>query len=78
MSDKNQPAFPVQDASTWQAHGLSIRDYFAAKAMQGILSDSNAVDEETGNKITIPDDAESVAVASYEMADAMIRAREAK
>jgi hypothetical protein len=26
------PAFPVQDAASWQAHGMSMRDYFAAHA----------------------------------------------
>ncbi len=28
------PAFPVQDASKWQAHGMTLRDYFAAHAPQ--------------------------------------------
>lgn len=32
------PAFPVQDAANWQSHGMSLRDYFAAKAMQGICT----------------------------------------
>lgn len=25
-------AFPVQDAASWQAHGMTLRDYFAAHA----------------------------------------------
>lgn len=28
------PAFPVQDASTWQAHGMTLRDYFAVHSVQ--------------------------------------------
>ncbi len=28
----NGPAFPVQDAATWQAHGMTLRDYFATQA----------------------------------------------
>jgi hypothetical protein len=67
MSDKNQPAFPVQDASTWQAHGISIRDYFAAKAMQGLMN--------TEYRLT---DASYNAKQSYAIADAMLAAREAK
>jgi hypothetical protein len=67
MSDKNQPAFPVQDASTWQAHGISIRDYFAAKAMQGLMN--------TEYRLT---DASYKAKQSYAIADAMLAAREAK
>ncbi len=62
------PAFPVQDASKWQCHGMTLRDYFAAKAMQGFVSNrdaSSATDKE-------------IAFAAYEMADAMLRARQAK
>lgn len=29
----NEPAFPVQDASKWQAHGMTLRDYCAARAL---------------------------------------------
>ena len=29
------PAFPVQDAAKWQAHGMSLRDYFAIHADMG-------------------------------------------
>lgn len=31
MAD-NPPAFPVPDAALYQAHGLTMRDYFAAHA----------------------------------------------
>lgn len=44
--------------------GMTLRDYFAAKAMQGLLADSNV----TG-------DVESVSIASYKMANAMITER---
>jgi len=56
---------------------MTLRDYFAAKTMQGMLSDANAIIEETGEKLTLPDDAESIAEASYIMADAMLKARAA-
>lgn len=38
MSDINdEPAFPVQDASTWQAHGMTKRELIAAILMHGEL-----------------------------------------
>lgn len=50
--------------------GMSLRDYFAAKAMQGLVSDpSVSVRNETINLI---------ATQSYKLADAMLKAREAQ
>jgi hypothetical protein len=45
--------------------GMTLRDYFAAKAMQGILADPSTPE--------IMD----IAGAAYEMADAMLKARQA-
>jgi len=47
--------------------GMSLRDYFAAKAMQGICSHQDTV--------VLNDD--GIASYAYEMADAMIKARDA-
>lgn len=58
--------------------GLSIRDYFAAKAMQARLSDYEGLvslheyAKDTGQAF-----AKVVADQSYDMADAMLKAREA-
>ena len=49
--------------------GLSIRDYFAAAALQGLLSSIQP------NQVW---SCEDVAVTCYRMADAMIKAREVK
>lgn len=85
MDTKNGgPAFPVSTISsidsesgsyghqdgavTWQFPGMTMRDYFAAKAMQGELAR-----EECGGTV-IP----SLANLAYEIADAMIAARETK
>jgi hypothetical protein len=46
--------------------GMSLRDYFAAKAMQALIT-------KYGNE-----DGGSCAAYSYAMADAMLQAREAK
>lgn len=48
--------------------GMSLRDYFAAKAMQGFYASGKWGVREAAN----------VAPWSYEIADAMLRAREAK
>jgi hypothetical protein len=66
----NTPAFPC-DLTMYdkevqvQMQGMTLRDYFAAKAMQAILSDPN---------YSNPDD--KLAKASYWIADAMLKARE--
>ncbi len=64
----NQPAFPVQsvyieDQET-NSRGMTLRDYFAAKAMQGLLS----------SDVNAP--LEIFAKQSYKVADAMLVARE--
>lgn len=47
---------------------VDLRDYFAAKAMQGFAADPSM------DEVCLGD----IADLSYEMADAMLRAREAK
>lgn len=49
-----------------RTEGLLLRDYFAAKAMQGELSKGEGFEKP-----------ENVAKYAYEVADAMLRAREA-
>lgn len=57
----NHPDMPVGSPG----EGMSLRDYFAAKAMQGYLTQENA-DDIAYNII---------AECAYEMADAMLKAR---
>ena len=65
----NEPAFPSTKQGPTTApeiyYGLTIRDYFAAKAMQSYLLDKDR------DSFTF----EQWAEASYEMADAMLKAR---
>lgn len=56
-------AFPVSTILTGGNEGMDLRDYFAAKAMQLYVGEGNT-------------DKESVARWSYEIADAMMKARE--
>ncbi|MEM7885701.1 hypothetical protein Q4Q91_17550 [Morganella morganii] len=52
------------------ASDATIRDYFAAKAMQGILSNNSMIDTATESTF------EWVTKNAYQLADAMLRARE--
>ena len=71
------PAFPTEvwdnEGVPHHTEGMTLRDYFAAKAMQSTLAD-NAYVERTE---TASEWLAMVAKASYEMADAMLKAREA-
>jgi len=66
----NPPAFPLHNhgAQTLGLHvtGMTLRDYFAAKAMTGLLT-AEIVGEYSN---------EHVAEISYRIADAMLKARE--
>lgn len=65
---KNDQAFPVG----YNGHeGMTLRDYFASAAMQGILAGSG---EEDG---FVRYDADALAEQVYVMADAMLKARAA-
>jgi hypothetical protein len=65
----NQPAFPAMHFDLADnEHGLTMRDYFAAKVMQGMMAN--------GQVLKLVSD-ETLASAAYEMADAMLKAREA-
>jgi hypothetical protein len=63
----NPPAFPNESnaGNIWNDKGMTLRDYFAAKAMQGLLS----------SDVNAP--LETFAKQSYKVADAMMKAREA-
>jgi hypothetical protein len=72
MSDANTggPAFPVPLDAFDDREGMTLRDYFAAKAMQGILAGTHPIVKETEPLPT-------VARVAYAQADAMLKAREA-
>ena len=70
------PAFPHaqrlwdNDAQSWAVHsvgGMTLRDYFAGQAVSGLYADNNF----TGSHV-------DAAKCSYALADAMLKAREAK
>lgn len=63
------PAFAVAELANVKWEGMTLRDYFAAKAMQAILSE----DPEYHQKYQFID----LAHFSYKCADAMLKEREA-
>lgn len=77
MTDKKQggTAFPCRVLN--KTPGMSLRDYFAAKAMQAIFAGEGArqVASRDG-RYTEGNWSQVVALNAYEMADAMIEARE--
>jgi hypothetical protein len=65
------PAFPVSDI--WK--GMTLRDYFAAQAMQGLLSDPDTARNVRVARRLLD---EAVADMAYMFADAMIARKENK
>ena len=82
MDPKDLPAFPTHTLEPnpnggepriiWQ-EGMTLRDYFAAKAMQGLCA---RTDGKGFDFITFHDDPMRVALWAYDVADQMIAARQ--
>jgi hypothetical protein len=70
VSMRNEPAFPNEGFNGWGEpfQGMTLRDYFAAKAIQPI--NSQAIDYAKA-------EASDMARKAYMIADAMMKAREA-
>ena len=70
--DDSFSAFPLplgDEQINERSAGMSLRDYFAAKAMQGFSASPSMIDSNDLRAI------EYVAAASYAMADAMLAER---
>ena len=65
---KNPQAFPTHPDAPLSCDGMTLRDYFAAKAMQGYFERLRATQY-------VPHD--QIAEDAYRMADAMLKARQA-
>jgi tRNA nucleotidyltransferase (CCA-adding enzyme) len=72
IMDKIEQAFPNPHRT--DMGGMSLRDYFAAKAMQTYLADKELIDMFVYMNADVK---EQVARTAYQMADAMLKAREA-
>jgi hypothetical protein len=70
--DTNEPAFPNHGSMSRVMHeGMTLRDYFAAKALQGLLAAPDIRDVEEGDLCL----SDTYANAAYSYADAMLKAR---
>ncbi len=69
MKDTGGPAFPYEfkygDGTASRAEGMTLRDYFAAKAMQSMNARPDYADTP----------ADAIALDAYAMADAMLAER---
>ena len=81
LNDDGGPAFPRVhpadvDGQVDIYHGMSMRDYFAANAINGWLSNQSATPVEAGIDNANPQDlAKVAALFGYMVADAMLEAR---
>jgi hypothetical protein len=65
----NESAYGHQDNyDTWQFGGMTLRDYFAAKAMAAVPMPQSHLHD-------IPEAYDRIAQHAFKMADAMLRAR---
>ncbi len=71
------PAFPVTGIGDRDYHpGLSLRDYFAGQALPEAIRYALDLQRESINRAAF--DFDRVCVSAYQLADAMLKAREAK
>ena len=85
MSEKIEtggPAFPTNYRHRANDPGMDLRDYFAAKAMQGVVSSIATEDDyrrlsghASASGLTV---SEWIARDAFKQADAMLKAREVK
>lgn len=80
MSNENTggPAFPFSpsdDSTIKHQLGMTLRDYFAAKAMPQVMNEWRDDRENNDASATFESDANLVANDCYLMADAMLEAR---
>jgi hypothetical protein len=72
--NNQEPAFPRDHAADGH-NGMTLRDYFAAKAMAAMIAQypCQAIDYDDGGRLI---DSDALAGDAYIMADAMLAARE--
>ena len=76
----NEPAFPtlhIDDPEyRWTENGMTLRDYFAAAALTGLMEQSGVLNR-PGRQFRT-ERATEIAKWAYEFADAMLKARESQ
>jgi len=77
VKDNSEPAFPVEAPNEIYS-GMSLRDYFAAKSMQAIITKLPIIDQLSEFGISINNKNkynEDIAESAYCIADAMLEER---
>ena len=69
MKDTGGPEFPHSRLGS-DADGMTLRDYFAAKVLAGIWTNSEIL-----TTFKHGQESEEIAMVAYEQADAMLKAR---
>lgn len=85
MNQKNNggAAFPLKEPLTSDSEGMTLRDYFAAKAMQGMLAvpDDQRYGDRADKALSVEEWQQwcvtGVVEHAYRVADAMLAARSA-
>ena len=75
----NPPAFPqyiISNNGAYVDGGMTLRDYFAAKAMQGMLTSPEFLVVVTADQAVGGNAKERVSNIAFAYADAMLKARE--
>ena len=67
---KDEQAFPCDRRSNWMAPGMTLRDYFAAKAMQSFCSTYTRAPHSSTEEWL-----DSISTRAYMIADSMLKAR---
>ena len=76
MEQPNNPnAFPSKDLQTVHFHGMTLRDYFASAAMQGMVTKYGKPDDYNW-QYGVEDTHDVLAKKCYKIADAMLKQRE--
>ena len=70
MTDHATPAFPQPTDINLSYSGMTLRDYFAAKAMQAIMGSDRYI-----GVVGVNNYAQNASKDAYTMADAMLEAR---
>lgn len=79
MNDTGGPAFPqfvLSNGGAYIEGGMTLRDYFAAKAMQAMLSSPEFLVVVTADEAVGGNAKERVSKVSFAYADAMLKARD--
>ena len=76
-NDTSSPAFPIVGQWGVSERGMTLRDYFAASAIAGILANPDISASAARCNVTTEQFREDTSKAAYAVADIMLKARNA-